>query len=260
MGNTERVSRRSYGVSTSKLVMGNSSIKPNHGVVEEAVVDLSGDDMKDWNIVLCGDSTIDNKGYCKENGTSVTEHFQARVGKVTMRAQDGSVISGIEKQLASGLPSGTTHLVVSVGGNNLLIKLQVMRKPCLNVTEAILLFSKLSQDYEAEYEKMIQMLLAFKKPIILCAIYRPNFERTGFYVNQEAVDIALTIFHDIMYRLARKYRLPIVNLRSIIGEAEDFANPIELGTPGGLKMTNAILDAIQEHQKLGLPISVVYPQ
>jgi hypothetical protein len=237
-------------------VMGNSSSSPNG----DHIVDTSGDETKEWNVILLGDSTIDNKGYCGREGTSVTEHFESKVGKVTLRAQDGALISAIERQLNAGVPAEATHLVVSVGGNNLLSNLEVMRKPCASVTEAMLMCAEISKEFEAEYEKMLNLVLEEKKPIMLCAVYRPNFERTGFQVNQEAVDIAQRIFHDVIFKMARKYRLPVVDLRSVVGEAEDYANPIELDTPGGLKLTNAIIAAIKEHQKLNKAVSVVYPQ
>jgi len=72
-------------------------------------------------IALLGDSIFDNSAYTKGGGNVLT-HLQRQLPPgwhATLNALDGSFIDDVPAQLAN-LPSETTHLIVSAGGNNVL--------------------------------------------------------------------------------------------------------------------------------------------
>ena len=72
-------------------------------------------------IILLGDSIFDNLRYVQP-GPDVLAQLREMlpVGwKASLLAVDGAVTNDVEEQLA-GLPSDATHLVLSVGGNDLL--------------------------------------------------------------------------------------------------------------------------------------------
>ncbi len=74
-------------------------------------------------IVLFGDSIFDNKVYVGENGKDVITHLQKILPsnwQATLKAIDGSLIESVSEQLVN-TPPDATHLVVSAGGNNVLM-------------------------------------------------------------------------------------------------------------------------------------------
>jgi len=79
-------------------------------------------------LALLGDSILDNGAYT-EGGPDVVTHMRAVLPagwRATLLALDGSLIGDLDGQL-SDLPSDTTHIVVSVGGNNVLMNLDILR-------------------------------------------------------------------------------------------------------------------------------------
>lgn len=49
------------------------------------------------------------------------------------------------------------------------------------------------------------------------------------------------------FAVAKKNKLPVIELRAIFNKKVDYANPIEPGVPGGDKLTSAIIKVIEEH-------------
>ena len=77
-------------------------------------------------IILLGDSIIDNKSYVSSNELDVTEHLEKLFYDesniaIENHAVDGDTMYQLERDhLDSNLLSGATHIVVSIGGNDLL--------------------------------------------------------------------------------------------------------------------------------------------
>src|SRR5881628_2070787 len=72
-------------------------------------------------VALLGDSIFDNGAYVR-GGPDVVTHLRGVLPSgwtASLHAVDGAVIDDVERQLAR-LPSDTTHLVVSAGGNDAL--------------------------------------------------------------------------------------------------------------------------------------------
>ena len=89
-------------------------------------------------IALLGDFIIDNKAYVGR-GPDVTEQVRKLVPdewKVTRLAIDGAVTSIIFSQLED-LPTDTTHIVISVGGNDALGEADVLDAPAHSVAEVL---------------------------------------------------------------------------------------------------------------------------
>ena len=77
-------------------------------------------------ILLLGDSIIDNKSYVLSNELDVTEHLKGLFSddintKVENHAVDGDTMHDLEKgQLGVNKLSDASHIIVSIGGNDLL--------------------------------------------------------------------------------------------------------------------------------------------
>ncbi len=79
-------------------------------------------------IVLLGDSIFDNKSYVR-GGLDVVAHLRQQIPdewKATLRAVDGNVVENVQPQVLD-LPDDATHLFISAGGNNALLKADVLQ-------------------------------------------------------------------------------------------------------------------------------------
>ena len=94
------------------------------------------------------------------------------------------------------------------------------------------------------YRRMLTALLAPKQPLALCTVYDPHFTDP---LMQRLTTTALNIFNDCILREAITHGLPVLDLRLICTEAEDYANEIEPGVPGGKKIAAGILNLVQNH-------------
>lgn len=91
---------------------------------------------------------------------------------------------------------------------------------------------------------MLTALITLKKPLALCTVYDPRF--TDPFL-QRLTTTALNIFNDCILREAITHGLPVLDLRLICTEPEDYANEIEPGVPGGSKIAAGILNLFQNH-------------
>tara|TARA_B100001564_G_C20542991_1_gene625229 strand:- start:227 stop:919 length:693 start_codon:yes stop_codon:yes gene_type:complete len=212
-------------------------------------------------IVLAGDSIFDNQSYVPgqpDVANQLKNYFGGDVD-VTLLAIDGDITVGVEDQLKR-LPAETSHLFISVGGNDALSYLNRLMTPVSNVGEGFLIFNDIQKQFQNEYRKMLKNALAYNFPTTVCTIYRPCFthrdtSRVSGYLNygvsneilQKVSVTALTVFNDIITEEAVNAGVPIMDLRVIYTDEADYANPIEPSTVGGNKMVSVIDKICNEH-------------
>jgi hypothetical protein len=120
-------------------------------------------------IVLLGDSIFDNGVYVPGKPL-VIDQVRARIAdadSATLLAIDGHVTSDVANQL-TGLPDDTTHLFISVGGNDALQVSHVLNSDGNSVER------ELTQAYEGfrtNYRAMLDKVSSCNKPTTLCTIY-----------------------------------------------------------------------------------------
>src|SRR4051794_27433382 len=80
-------------------------------------------------VALLGDSVFDNAAYVG-NGPDVAQQLRLLAGgfEVTLLARDGATLSDIHSQ-SRGIERGTSHLVISIGGNDALRASGVLDEP-----------------------------------------------------------------------------------------------------------------------------------
>ena len=216
-------------------------------------------------IILAGDSIFDNGIYVKSGEPDVSSQLQGLMDegdKVSLLAVDGHVINNVEGQLRN-LPNDTTHLVISVGGNNAMRKLNELSRAARNIGDGFLTFHDFRESFESGYIEMLTNALSFNIPTTLCTIYNPCFshsemERVSDYmshdVNNETLQkmamTALPIFNDVIFQEAVNFNLPVIDLRLIFNDKSDYANPIEPSAIGGLKMAKVIKEVVYKHDFL----------
>lgn len=195
-------------------------------------------------LVLIGDSVFDNGAYT-DGGPSVVEQVSSNLSaqwQTTLGAIDGSTTEDIPAQLAE-LPGNTSHLVLSVGGNNALLRADVLDTPVSSSGEALLLLGTAAADFEVSYRNMLTECLKVGVPLVVCTIYHGNFPDP---IYRTCVAVALCAFNDAIIRVASEHAMKVIDLRRICVDAADYANPIEPSSRGGKKIAAAIARAITE--------------
>jgi lysophospholipase L1-like esterase len=200
-------------------------------------------------VVLLGDSIFDNASYVRRGEPDVVAQLRTKLPRdwnATLCAVDGAVTAGVMRQLER-VPSDATHLVVSVGGNDALQNMGVMREGARSVAEAVGKLAAVREGFASTYRAMVEAVTTRRLPVALCTIYDARFPDPQ---EQRLVVTGLTIFNDVITREAFSRRLPLVDLRLICDEPADYANPIEPSAKGGDKIAAAIAQVAEGHSIL----------
>jgi hypothetical protein len=195
-------------------------------------------------LILIGDSILDNGSYTA-GGPAVITHVEQQLPDgwyVTLSAVDGSTTDDIHSQLKT-LPPNATHLLLSVGGNNALLRAEVLDIPVASSGEALLLLSEVAREFELSYREVVHACLSRNLPLVTCTIYHGNFPDSNY---QQRVSVALTVFNDVIIRVAAENTLKVIDLRLVCTSQSDYANPIEPSASGGAKIAQAIVIAVTE--------------
>jgi len=190
-------------------------------------------------VVLLGDSIFDNVNYVRPEPDVVSQlrELLPTGWKASLRAVDGAVTNDVPKQL-SDLPIDATHLVLSVGGNDLIFSAgDLLRTPVAQSSDALQLLGRVTGVFESMYRRALETCLTTGLPLVVCTIYEGNFADQEF---QALVRVAVAAFNDRILRLALENELRAIDLRQVCKLAEDYANPIEPSAIGGRKIARAI--------------------
>ena len=134
------------------------------------------------------------------------------------------------------LPEGATHLVVSVGGNDALMALNVFSLPVATVNKALGHLAIVRKDFQHDFRELLRQVLAHRLPLAVCTIYDTI---PGLSVEAQT---ALAIFNDTIVREALAVGARIIDLRLACTENADYSaiSPIEPSLAGGRKIADAI--------------------
>lgn len=195
-------------------------------------------------VVLLGDSIFDN-GFYVPGEPEVIEQVQAALHEdwtATLVAVDGNITIDVPRQLER-LPANTTHLAISVGGNDALRHSTILSQPARSVGEVLRTMSGIQTEFQREYRAMLEAVLARKLPTAICTIYDaiPDLPR-------EAV-AALSFFNDVITREANRARVPVLDLRVLCRDKADYSalSPIEPSAIGGAKIAEALARFLTAH-------------
>ncbi len=108
-----------------------------------------------------------------------------------------------------------------------------------STAEALELFGERTGAFEASYRQAITPVLRLGRWTAVCTIYNGNLPDPR---QARTARVAL-MFNDVIFRVALEHRLPVIDLRLVCTEPEDYANPIEPSGRGGAKISRAIAQA-----------------
>lgn len=210
-------------------------------------------------VALLGDSILDNGAYTS-GGPDVITHVRGMLPagwRATLLALDGSLTADLDGQLFD-LPPDTTHVIVSVGGNNVLLNLDILRLRVRSAPEALMKLGQRVAVFERAYRKAINRVLRLGRETAVCTIYNANIDNDtgaaalGFSTEEAAAAlVVLTTFNDVILRVAFEARLRVIDLRLVCNEPADYANTIEPSVRGGEKIARAIVSALVLTEQTG---------
>jgi len=209
------------------------SIGPTHGRLQ----------MK--HVALLGDSVFDNGAYVGR-GPDVLAQLRQRLPaewRATLAAVDGGVIRDIPRQLER-LPDDVTHLVISVGGNDALGFSAVLSAPSRSVADTLEQLAAIRGEFARHYARMIEPVRHRGLLTAVCTIYDPRYPDAA---QRRVGATALCVINDAIIREAATAGIPIIDLRLVCDEDDDFANPIEPSSQGGWKIAGAIISFVTQH-------------
>ena len=192
-------------------------------------------------VALLGDSIFDNRSYTRGE-PDVLSHLRNLLPphwRATLLALDGSVSAELAGQLP-GVRNEITHLVISVGGNDALMNSDLLNCRVASTHDALGLFRYRVDRFEGDYRTAIAGALALGRPTTICTIYNGNLPAP----QAPTAQLALSMFNDVILRVAFEHHLPVIDLRLICNEQADYANPIEPSGRGGWKIANAIVHSL----------------
>ena len=192
-------------------------------------------------VALLGDSVFDNARYTGGE-PDVVNHLASLLPeswKSTLLARDGSTTADLAAQIER-IPSDATHLVVSLGGNDLLRVSDLLASPVSSTAAALELFGERCERFEKSYRRAIEPLLELGRELTVCTVYEGNLPGPQAGLARTA----LRIFDDAILRLAFEAGLCAIELRAVCTEPADYANPIEPSGRGGRKIAKAIAQAV----------------
>jgi len=190
-------------------------------------------------LILLGDSIFDNAAYT-DGGPDVVSQVCALIPTgwtATLRAFDGATTRNVADQIER-LPSDATHLVLSVGGNDVLMEAAVLDLPASTTAQGLIYLADATGRFEQAYRSAVRACLGTRRPLVLCTIYNGFFPDPKY---QRAVTTALAVFNDAILRVAMEHGLSVIDLRAVCARPEDYANPIEPSSVGGEKIARAIV-------------------
>lgn len=199
-----------------------------------------------FHLTLLGDSIFDNRAYVGENGKDVITHLEDIVPqnwKVKLEAVDGSLARDVNSQLQE-IESEATHFFVSAGGNNAIMNSDIL---ALELNSSAELFASLAYRidiFENQYVEMLKNILKRNVSTTVCTIYYPNINDE---LMQKLSITALSSFNDIIIKQATLAGIPIIDLRFVCNEKDDYANEIEPSDKGGKKIAEKILEVARDH-------------
>ena len=197
--------------------------------------------MQTGHIALLGDSILDNGAYTS-GGPDVISQLRSllpRSWRASLLAVDGSMIADLADQLLP-LPPDVSHLVIAIGGNDVLASMELMGSPAKSVAEALLKVGERAGRFERAYRTMIDRVRRLGRSTTVCTIYNGNLSPDEAAVAR----VGLTAFNDVILRVAFESRFQVIDLRLVCTEPADYANPIEPSSTGGEKIARGIIASL----------------
>ncbi len=194
-------------------------------------------------VLLLGDSVFDSRPYLRgmpdmaARLDGLLANGSARLGAVS-----GSRLADLDRQLRA-LPPETTHLVVSVGGNDLLDLGRGLTGGSVGMMERLGRAGELMTSFRRRYAEACAHVAAKGLRSAMCTIYEPPI---GDPVLKQIGTVVVGLVNSAIEAEARDHRLGVIDLRSICRVREDFFDMIHPSAHGADKIARALAHWVEE--------------
>ena len=130
--------------------------------------------------------------------------------------------------------------MLSVGGNDAL-QSGVLHAPVNSMPQALRTLGDVSRSFEQAYRAAVEEYIKLRLPVMICMIYNGCMADADL---QQQVTAGLTMFDDVIVRVATELGLTAIDLRAVCCSPADYANPIEPSATGGAKIARAVVNAV----------------
>lgn len=193
--------------------------------------------MTSSHLVLLGDSIFDNGAYVARE-QSVRDHLLLTLpsdARTTLLAVDGDVATDVLVQ-AGKIPIDTTHIALSVGGNDALGSVGSLMAPLSAMPEALDRLLHVQKTFRSVYCRVLDKLQREQLPMAVCTIYDQVPGMDAGLLG------ALAYYNDVITREAYARRLHLIDLRVLCCDPGDYSDisPIEPSSRGGEKIAKEL--------------------
>jgi hypothetical protein len=191
-------------------------------------------------VALLGDSVFDSRPYLVGRLHMATRVQRALPGcRATLGAVSGSRMADIPKQM-SRLPRDVSHLVVSVGGNDLLDFGRQLRSE--GILGTIGLLPRALRRFQADIGALCAEISMWRLKSAICTVYQPA---VGDPVVQQIASRALDAINDAIETETKRAGIAVMDLRAICREPIDFADPIHPSEHGADKIAARLAEWVR---------------
>ncbi len=192
------------------------------------------------NILLVGDSVIDNSPYVGEENcvtTRLKEKFPD--ANIVNAAVDGYTTKDVLRALKKkGLPAGYDYVILSIGGNDLLQNADVFSIPGVSSEKKVLM-----SQATAKHDRIGRVLSLYNGKVFVLNLYFPFLDESEFghtfITEARRTRDRFNSFLDTNYSYEQ-----VIKLDSLLTEKEDFVYTIEPSEKASLKIANKIFETI----------------
>src|SRR5262245_20852907 len=142
------------------------------------------------------------------------------------------------------MPHDDSHILLSAGGNDVLEQISILREPAATIGGALRVLVESRAQFAERHRRLVDAILELGLPTVVCTIYNPCSDDDAF---QRAAVGALCLYNDAIIDNARRFGLPVIDLRAVCSEIADYANEIEPSAIGGARIADAICRVVSEH-------------
>lgn len=201
--------------------------------------------MTNGHVVLVGDSILDNDAYVGSS-PGVTDQLRGVLDSewiVSKVAVDGDCLRHVSAQ-ANRIDRSATNAVLSIGGNDLLGNVELIRG-VRNEGQVADRLSEYADVFAAAYGAAIRACGARGRTVACCTIYDaipftdPLMARIG--------PVAIGLANEVIVREAAAAKASVIRLDRLLRDADDYAavSPIEPSSKGGQKIALAIKEHLE---------------
>jgi GDSL-like Lipase/Acylhydrolase family len=183
-------------------------------------------------LALLGDSIFDNAPYV-DSGEGVGDHIKPLLTgwDVSLMAVDGDTTQDVHQKFAR-TPKKCRHLALSIGGNDALQSVTLLKAACSNILAALDILAQIQNDFRVAYRGVLDEFLSLQRPLIVCTIYE---QVPGLGNNLKT---ALSLFNEVILSEASRAQLTILDLKHLCRDPADYSaiSPIEPSSIGGERL------------------------